>query len=63
MIQIDKSLINTPVYVFKTDDYDKFGILISIDESYITLRYFSGREIMILREDIRNIRPYKTQVR
>ena len=59
MVEIDSKLLNQPVFVRKTDGYEKCGILLKIEPTYIVLKYFDSREVVVLNQEISKIEAYQ----
>jgi len=58
MAKIDKSLLETPVFIRQKDGFSKFGILIELNSEFLVIRYFSGRVVTIFLDQVEEIRRF-----
>lgn len=60
---ISESWIGRAAVIRTFEGFVKFGVITKIQDNYILLRYFSGKEVLIIFDDIASIRPYEKRGR
>lgn len=60
-MEIQESLLNKAVYVLTKGGFHKFGILMQVEENFILLKYFSGKDRLIPKGDIIQLEKYRAR--